>query len=62
MMQNYSLIQAYSFYQQIHPKEKLGRIAGHHLMRMMEDKDWQTKNYSYRFPVKLNDGNSVKKL
>lgn len=46
----------------IHPKEKLGRIAGHHLMRMMEDKDWQTKNYSYRFPVKLNDGNSVKKL
>lgn len=46
----------------VHPKEKLGRIAGHHLMRMMEDKDWQTKNYSYTFPVKLNDGNSVKKI
>lgn len=46
----------------IHPKNKLGRITGNHLLRMMEDEDWQKKNYSYRFPVKLNDGNSVKKL
>ena len=23
---------------------------------------WQEKNYSYRFPVKMNDGNSIRKL
>lgn len=46
----------------IHPKNKLGRITGNHLLRMMDDENWQTKNYAYRFPAKLNDGNSVRKL
>lgn len=46
----------------IHPKNKLGRITGNHLLRMMEDEDWQTKNYAYRFPVKMNEGNSVRKI
>ena len=46
----------------IHPKNKMGRITGNHLLRMMDDENWQTKNYAYRFPAKLNDGNSVRKL
>ena len=46
----------------IHPKNKLGHITGNHLLRMMDDEDWQTKNYAYRFPVRINDGNSVRKL
>ena len=33
-----------------------------HLLRMMEDPEWQQKNYSYRFPVKIRDGNSVRKI
>lgn len=28
----------------------------------MEDENWQERNYSYRFPVKLNDGNSVRAI
>ena len=44
----------------IHPKNKLGRITGNHLLRMMDDENWQTKNYAYRYPAKLNDGNSVR--
>ncbi len=28
----------------------------------MDDPDWQNKNYSYRFPVSINDGNSVKDI
>lgn len=43
----------------IHPKYNLGRVTGKNLLRMMDDPDWQNKNYSYRFPVTLNDGNSV---
>jgi len=31
-------------------------------LRMMEDPEWQQKNYSYRFPVKIRDGNSVRKI
>ena len=27
-----------------------------------DDPAWQEKNYSYRFPVKMNDGNSIRKL
>lgn len=46
----------------IHPKNKLGYITGNHLLRMMDDEDWQTKNYAYCFPVRINDGNSVRKL
>lgn len=45
----------------IHPKYKLGRVTGRNLLRMIEDDQWQTRNYSYRFPVQLNDGNSVMK-
>ena len=46
----------------VHPKYNLGRITGKNLLRMMDDPDWQKKNYSYRFPVSINDGNSVKDI
>lgn len=46
----------------VHPKYNLGRITGKNLLRMMDDPDWQNKNYSYRFPVSINDGNSVKDI
>lgn len=46
----------------VHPKYKLGRITAKNLLRMMDDEHWQEKNYSYRFPVALNSGNSVKKI
>mgnify|MGYP002602739368 FL=1 len=46
----------------VHPKYQLGRITAKHLLRMMDDTNWQQKNYSYRFPVKIKDGNSVRKI
>ena len=46
----------------VHPKYQLGRIKAKILLRMMEDENWQERNYSYRFPVKLNDGNSVRAI
>ena len=46
----------------IHPKYNLGRVTARNLLRMMEDPDWQNKNYSHRFPVTFNDGNSVKDI
>lgn len=46
----------------IHPKYNLGRLAARNLLRMMEDSDWQNKNYSHRFPVVFNDGNSVRDI
>lgn len=45
----------------VHPKYKLGRITAKNLLRMIDDEHWQEKNYSYRFPVTLNDGESVRK-
>ena len=46
----------------IHPKYQLGRITAKNLLRMMEDEKWQEKNYSYRFSVKIKEGNSVQKI
>ncbi len=46
----------------IHPKYNLGRLTARNLLQMMEDPDWQNKNYSHRFPVTFNDGNSVKNI
>lgn len=46
----------------IHPNYQLGRITAKNLLRMMEDEKWQEKNYSYRFPVKIKEGNSVQKI
>ena len=46
----------------VHPKYNLGRVTARNLLRMMEDPDWQKKNYSHRFPVTLNDGNSVRDI
>ena len=46
----------------IHPKYQLGRITAKNLLKMMEDEKWQEKNYSYRFPVKIKEGNSVQKI
>ncbi len=45
----------------VHPKYKLGRVTGKNMLRMLEDEQWQTRNYSYRFPVRFNDGNSIMK-
>lgn len=58
-LQGYSDVELLSA---IHPKFKLGRITGKNLLRMMEDKHWQEKNYSYRFPVKINEGNSIRNV
>lgn len=46
----------------IHPKYNLGRIAGKKLLKMMNDPDWQQHNYSYCFPIDINDGNSIKNI
>ena len=46
----------------VHPKYNLGRVTARNLLRMMGDPDWQNKNYSHRFPVTFNDGNSVKDI
>ena len=46
----------------IHPQYMLGRITAKNLLRMMDDPAWQEKNYSYRFPVKIKEGNSVQKI
>ena len=46
----------------VHPKYNLGRVTARNLLRMMEDPDWQNKNYSHRFPVTFNDGNSVRDI
>lgn len=43
----------------IHPKFDLGRLAAKNLIKMLGDRHWQNKNYSHKFPVVLNDGNSV---
>ena len=58
-LQGYSDVELLSA---IHPKFKLGRITGKNLLRMMEDQHWQEKNYSYRFPVKINEGNSIRNV
>lgn len=46
----------------VHPKYTLGRIAARNLVRMIEEGDMPYKTYSYRFPVVLNDGNSVRNI
>ena len=46
----------------IHPKYNLGRITARNLLRMMEDPDWQKKNYAHQFPVAFNNGNSVRDI
>ena len=46
----------------IHPKYNLGRITARNLLRMMEDPDWQKKNYAHQFPVSFNNGNSVRDI
>ena len=46
----------------VHPKYNLGRVTARNLLRMMEDPDWQKKNYSHRFPITFNDGNSVRDI
>ena len=46
----------------VHPKYNLGRLTARNLLRMMEDENWQNKNYSHRFPVTFNDGNSVEDI
>ena len=46
----------------IHPKYNLGKITARNLLRMMEDPEWQKKNYAHQFPVTFNNGNSVRDI
>ncbi|MCR5626170.1 MAG: GntR family transcriptional regulator [Lachnospiraceae bacterium] len=46
----------------VHPKAELGKRAAQTLMDMINDPDWKNHNYSYRFPVQINYGNSVRNL
>jgi len=46
----------------IHPKFDLGRLAAKNLIKMLGDRHWKNKNYSHKFPVVLNDGNSVRDI
>ena len=49
-------------YSAVHPKAELGMTAAKKLIKMLTDSHWQNKNYSHRFPVMLNDGNSVRDI
>ena len=46
----------------VHPKSELGRLAVRKLVKMLNDSHWQNKNYSHKFPVEFNDGNSVRDI
>jgi GntR family transcriptional regulator of arabinose operon len=43
----------------VHPKDELGRMVAGNMVKMISDKDWRTNDYSYRFPARINDGDSV---
>ena len=45
----------------IHPKFELGKRAARNLIRMMESGN-RDRNYSYRFPVSISNGNSVRDI
>ena len=45
-----------------HPKFELGKRAARNLLRMMDDPDWHNSNYSYRFPVSIVSGNSIRDI
>ncbi len=45
-----------------HPKFELGKRAARNLLRMMDDPNWRESNYSYRFPVSIVSGNSIKDI
>ncbi len=45
----------------IHPKFELGRRAARNLIRMMDGSDPE-QNYSYKFPVSITNGNSIKDI
>ena len=49
-------------YSAVHPKAELGMTAAKKLIKMLTDSHWQNKNYSHKFPVVLNDGNSVRDI
>ena len=51
-----------NIYSAVHPKAELGMTAAKKLIKMLTDSHWQNKNYSHRFPVMLNDGNSVRDI
>lgn len=43
----------------VHPKEQLGEKAAHTILAMMADAHWADSDYSYHYPVLINDGSSV---
>ncbi len=45
----------------IHPKFELGRRAARNLIRMMDSED-REQNYSYKFPVSISNGNSIRDI
>lgn len=46
----------------IHPKVELGRKVANNILKMMSDKNWKENDYSFRFPPKINQGNSISTL
>ena len=46
----------------IHPKFELGKRAARNLVSMMESGGRGEINYSYRFPVSISNGNSIKDI
>lgn len=43
----------------VHPKAEMGRKVAGYMVRMTEDKNWNTKEYSYRFPPQISEGDSI---
>lgn len=46
----------------VHPKAELGRKAAENMVKMISDKNWRTKDYSYRFPPLISGGDSIKDI
>lgn len=46
----------------IHPKAELGHKAAETIIKMIADKNWKTKDYSFRFPPQINEGDSIRNL
>ncbi len=46
----------------VHPKYELGRRAARNLLRMIENPQSSRDNSSYRFPVSISNGNSIRDI
>jgi len=46
----------------VHPKKELGRKVAENMVKMINDKNWRYKDYSYKFPPEISDGDSIKDI